>query len=104
MKKTQEKKEIRKDVEELLLRFNFTRNDLPEERQKEYKGYIATYTVKIQSSGSEKEYILICSFFDGIRFAVMDKDHIMALVSFKAETPIHVLEPYITKCANFFSL
>lgn len=95
----------RKDVQEMLEGHSFVRNDIPEEKQKEYKGYQATYAVKVRSDGSEQVHLLICSIFDdGFRFAVMDDVGIIKLVSFKETTPTDVLERYIKRAADFLSI
>lgn len=39
----------RKDVQEMLEGHRFVRSDIQEEKQKEYKGYQATYVVKVKS-------------------------------------------------------
>lgn len=99
------KREVNKEVREMLERHNFRQQDLPEDRFKDFPQHIATFLVKVKSDGSEQDHILICSVFDdAYRFAVMDDSGIIKLLSFKAETPVAILSRYIEKAATFFAL
>lgn len=106
LKKVEEvKKEVNKDVREMLEGHNFKQNDIPVEQQKKYPGYVATFTVKIKSDGSEQSHILICSVFeDAYRFSVMDEVGIIRLVSFRDDTPASVLEKYIRQVATVLEI
>ena len=100
-----EVKKLGKEYVEMLTSFNFKRDDIPEEKQKKYEGYIATYAVRVTAEGSGQSHVLICSIFnEGFKFAVMDDVGIIKLVSFRFETPVEVLAKYIVKAATFLQL
>lgn len=99
------KREVREDLKEMLIGFGFKREDMPSEQAKKFKGYVATYVVKIKAEETDRTYVLICSVFDdGIRFAVMDNVGIIKLCGWKSDTPTNVLSEYIVKAAKFFRI
>ena len=99
------KKEVNKDVKEMLEGYNFKQNDIPVEQQKKYPGYVSTFTVKVKSGDSEQVHLLICSVFeDAYRFSVMDEVGIIRLVSFRNDTPADVLEKYIRQVATVLEI
>lgn len=104
IEKKVEKREVNKEVVEMLLGHNFKENDVEDMKEK-YPDHIHTYTVRVKSEGSEQSHLLICSAFtDAYRFAVMDDVGVIKLVSFKIDTPAEVLEKYIKRVADVLAI
>ena len=68
---------------------------------------VENYSAKIVPSGElgDREYVLTISFFkDCYIFSISDKIGIIRLISLSKFTPIDVIEAYINRAYDFFSL
>jgi len=105
VKKKTEVKPVNQEVVEMLESRGFKDTEIRDARTAEFKGYQATYAVKVTSEGGDQTHLILLSVFeDAYRFAIMDDVGIIKMCSFKPETPARVLGKYIDRLAEVLKI
>lgn len=105
VKKKTEVKPVNQEVVEMLESRGFKDTEIRDARTAEFKGYQATYAVKVTSEGGDQTHLILLSVFeDAYRFAIMDDVGIIKMCSFKPETPARVLGKYCDRLAEVLKI
>lgn len=105
VKKQTEVKPVNQEVVEMLESRGFKDTEIRDARTAEFKGYQATYAVKVTSEGGDQTHLILLSVFeDAYRFAIMDDVGIIKMCSFKPETPARVLGKYCDRLAEVLKI